>query len=108
MTATDCVMLSRKSSSASQFDWRINLLDLDKIREKLLLRANDIYDPFKAEQDQTMILDKYREDGYITARVLPRLEKKSEQEYRLTYVARTPKVFLTDVDINANQSVRGG
>ena len=56
----------------------INLLDLDEIREKLLLRANDIYDPFKAEQDQTMILDKYREDGYTTARVLPRLEKESE------------------------------
>ncbi|MEC7218909.1 MAG: POTRA domain-containing protein, partial [SAR324 cluster bacterium] len=82
----------------------INLLDLDEIREKLLLRANDIYDPFKAEQDQTMILDKYREDGYTTARVLPRLEKESEQEYRLTYVAQEqPKVFLTDVDISGTK-----
>ncbi len=82
----------------------VNLLDLDEIREKLLLRANDIYDPFKAEQDQTMILDQYRENGYTTARVLPRLEKESEQEYRLTYVAQEqPKVFLTDVDISGTK-----
>ena len=51
-----------------------------------------------------MILDKYREDGYTTARVLPRLEKKSEQEYRLSYVAQEqPKVFLTDVDISGTK-----
>jgi outer membrane protein insertion porin family len=82
----------------------INLLDLDEIREKLLLKAHDLYDPFKAEQDQTMILDKYREDGYTTARVLPRLKKESEQEYRLAYVAQEqPKVFLTDAKISGTK-----
>jgi outer membrane protein insertion porin family len=79
----------------------IYLLDRDEVLDEISLRARDIYDPLKVQADEEWIRNKYRLEGYATVRVLHRVEKVSETEYRLTYVAQEqPRVYLTDLTIN--------
>ena len=60
--ATDCVMLSRASSSALSSTGRDQPTGPRRIRAPA--QGQRHLRSFPSEQDQTMILDKYREDGY--------------------------------------------
>lgn len=86
-----------------QYEGRKSLPE-STLEEELTLKKTDIYDPVIVQRNQTLLQDLYRKKGYAQARISHRIEKISEQQYRLYFmIEEAPQIFLTDITIDGAQ-----
>ena len=65
------------------------------LTEKLETKENDIYDPVKIKQDEKIIRDLYRKEGYARTNVSSKIEVISEKKYIIEFVIEeNPQVFF--------------
>ncbi len=93
------VVVERPRIQALRFEGR-RALSEDTLLEELTTKTQEIYDPVKVKQDENIIRDLYRKDGYARVKVSHRIEEVSERDYIIHFVIdETPIVYLTDIHV---------
>ena len=75
----------------------------DKINPEVHVKAGDVYDARRVEEDRKRILELYKKDGYVFAQVTPKVEKAAEGGIDITYVIdEGAKVLVRDIVFSGN------
>ena len=82
----------------------VTLVSKTEIEKQLTIKIQDVYDVVKLRENEEIILEEYRKEGYPKVKVRSRVVEVDEMNYEIIFeIDEKPRVFLTDIYINGTQ-----
>jgi len=80
------------------------LVSKTEIEKQLTMKVQDVYDVVKLRENEEIILEEYRKEGYPKVKVRSRVIEVDEMNYEIVFeIDEKPRVFLTDIYVKGTQ-----
>ncbi len=82
----------------------LTLISRDEVEKQMSLRAQDIYDSVKVRENEEIILEQYRKDGYPKVKVWSKVNKLTDSLFEVIFlIEEKPRVYLSDIQITGSK-----
>ena len=72
-----------------------------EIEKQLTVKVQDVFDFVKLRENEEIILEEYRKEGYPKVKVRSRVVEQDEMNYEVIFeIDEKPRVFLTDIYVS--------
>ena len=79
----------------------LTLVSKTEIEKQLTVKVQDVFDFVKLRENEEIILEEYRKEGYPKVKVRSRVVEQDEMNYEVIFeIDEKPRVFLTDIYVS--------
>lgn len=80
------------------------LISKDTLNETITVKASDVYDEFRVNENIKLIQDLYRSKGYTQIKVTSRIKELENGDLDVTFVIdETPRVYLANINVHGTE-----
>jgi outer membrane protein insertion porin family len=81
----------------------------EDLREKAAIRVGVLYNPVEVQKAEEAIRQKYEDEGFFGAQIVPRTERTPEGDLRVVFrIEEGPKLYIDRIIIEGNQALTAG
>jgi outer membrane protein insertion porin family len=78
----------------------------EDLREKAAIRVGVLYNPVEVQKAEEAIRQKYEDEGFFGAQIVPRTERTPEGDLRVVFrIEEGPKLYIDRIIIEGNQAL---
>ena len=79
----------------------LTLVSKTEVEKQLTVKVQDVFDFVKLRENEEIILEEYRKEGYPKVKVRSRVIEQDEMNYEVIFeIDEKPRVFLTDIYVS--------